>query len=174
MATSKSNSGPRGLAQVLGTEGVSLVRRATGLARLDEQLRPLLPSQLAAHARLANVDGETLVFITDSPVWKSRMRLSEADLLAAAQKLGLRVNRVVVKIATAPLPPDQLPEDGRPVTGAARNALEEIMAMLAEPKAPPPQAPGAEKPRAKKKGTPRKRGRAGGADTSGAGEPPVS
>lgn len=79
------------------------IRRALWLDALDRRLHALLPSELAAHARLANVDGGKLVYLVDSPVWNARLRMASADLLDAARSVGLPVVEVVVRTTSGPL-----------------------------------------------------------------------
>src|SRR3546814_20721492 len=67
------------------------------LDELDRRLSPFLPPSLAAHARLANVDGDRLVYLVDSPVWHARLRLASNELIDAARSLGLDVTRFVVR-----------------------------------------------------------------------------
>lgn len=76
------------------------VRRALWLDALDRRLQPLLPPGLAAHARLANVDGQRLVYLVDSPVWHARLRLASAGLIDAARSVGLEVSDLVVRTTT--------------------------------------------------------------------------
>lgn len=117
------------------------VRRALELDALDQQLRPLLPPQLAAHARLANVADGRLVFLVDSPVWHARLRLASGELLDAARSLGLEVREVAIKAASQPLwspspPPARAPVAPGPDTRrstAAADALRAALASLAEP-----------------------------------------
>lgn len=109
------------------------LRRALWLDALDLRLRPLLPPSLAAHARLANVDGAKLVFLVDSPVWHARLRLAGPGLVDVARSIGLDVTELVVKTTTQalqPLPPAQRPIV--PMSGAARTALESALASLIE------------------------------------------
>src|SRR3546814_8567490 len=87
------------------------LRRALGLEALEQRRRPHLPPAIAAHARLANVDGGRLVFLVDSPVWRARLRLASAELLDAARSVGLQCDAVVVKATTKPLQAD--PPAGR-------------------------------------------------------------
>lgn len=79
------------------------LQRARQFDLLDRQLRAQLDSTLAAHVRLANVDGSRLVFLVDGPIWHARLRLLGPDLLQHARNAGLDVASVVVKIARAPL-----------------------------------------------------------------------
>jgi hypothetical protein len=112
------------------------IRRALWLDALDQRLRPLLPPALAAHARLANVDGARLVFLVDAPVWHARLRLAASDLLDAARSIGLEVGEVAVKVTTDPLRPEH-PGQRTPapttISPAAREALQAVLAAL-EPK----------------------------------------
>jgi len=116
------------------------VRHALGLDALDQQLRPLLPPQLAAHARLANVAGGRLVFLVDSPIWHARLRLAASELLDAARSLGLEVRELAIKTTSQPLrPPAQTPAQApAPVTGAGRSTAAEdafraALAALSDP-----------------------------------------
>lgn len=106
------------------------LRRALWLDALDQQLRPLLPPGLASHCRLANVSGEQLVLVTDSPVWRARLRLAEAEILDAARSVGLNPSTVVVKTTTPVRPP--VAEAPSPPSNAARKALRDILASLRE------------------------------------------
>ena len=111
------------------------IRRALWLDALDQRLRPLLPPALAAHARLANVDGARLVYLVDAPVWHARLRLATRELLDAARSIGLDVGEVIVKVTTGPLRPEA-PGQSTPaptVSPAAREALRAVLAAL-EPK----------------------------------------
>ena len=81
------------------------IRRALWLDELDRRLHALLPPELAAHARLANVDGKRLVYLVDSPVWHARLRLASGGLIEAARSIGLDVAEVVARTASRPLRP---------------------------------------------------------------------
>ena len=139
MSTSRSlppgPAGPRlprdALETLLAGSGGDPIRRAMWLDALDQRLRPLLPPALAAHARLANVDGVRLVFLVDGPVWHARMRLAASDLLDAARSVGLDVGEVVVKVTTAPLRPG-MPEAraAAPISPTAHAALQAVLAAL--------------------------------------------
>ncbi|WP_238345743.1 DUF721 domain-containing protein [Luteimonas saliphila] len=116
------------------------VRHALGLDALDRQLRPLLPSGLAAHVRLANVTEGRLVFLVDSPVWHARLRLAASELLDAARSLGLEVRDVAIRATTQPLQPPEPPVARVPASrsNAGRSASTEeafraALAALAEP-----------------------------------------
>ncbi len=108
------------------------VRRALWLDALDRQLRPLLPPQLSSRCRLANVRGEQLVFLVESPVWHAKVRLAEAQILTAARSIGLKATQVTVKTATTPLhsPMQQNRDRSLPVSDATRQGLRDALASL--------------------------------------------
>src|SRR5690606_40087586 len=83
------------------------IRRAMWLDELDRRLRPLLPSPLAAHARLANYERGRLVFVVDAPVWRAKLRLLAPELLDAARSIGVAAVELVVKtrLGSASPPP---------------------------------------------------------------------
>lgn len=109
------------------------VRRALWLDALDRRLHPLLPPALAAHVRLANIDGTTMVFLVDSPAWHARLRLASAELLDAARSLGLDVANVTIRTTSRPLrqaPPVATTRTQR-AAGMSAAATETLRAALA-------------------------------------------
>ncbi len=109
------------------------LRRALWLDALDRQLRPHLPPTLATRCRLANVNGEHLVFLVESPVWHAKVRLAEAQLIDAARSIGLKVTKVTVKTASA-APPRSPALDNRngphAVSAATHKGLRDALACL--------------------------------------------
>lgn len=108
------------------------LRRALWLDGLDRQLHCHLPPALAAHARLGNVDGCRLVYLVDSPVWHSRLRLAGPELLDAAGSIGLDVTELVVR-TTRPAPRASHPAaaTARQLSPRAGQALREAIELLA-------------------------------------------
>jgi hypothetical protein len=101
------------------------------LDALDQLFRPYLPPGMAAHARLANVRGDRLVFIVDAPVWHAKLRLAGPGLLDAARSFGLEVAGVTVRTSLQPLRP-ALPA-ARPapsIRGKPQPQLEATLALL--------------------------------------------
>lgn len=107
------------------------IRRAMWLDELDRRLRPLLPSPLAAHARLANYERGRLVFVVDAPVWRAKLRLLAPELLDAARSIGLAAVEFVVKTSLVPATtPPAAPRNTVTMSPAAREALQAALASL--------------------------------------------
>lgn len=128
----RSPSVPRAaLDALLADPAGNPLRRAAWLEELDRRLRPRLPPLVAAHARLANVDRDRLVFVVDAPVWQARVRLAAVEVIEAAQSLGLKVSVVVAKVALPPLHSQPSPT-ARPISAAAQQGLRDALALLRE------------------------------------------
>lgn len=129
--------GPRAALDALLAEAAgNPLRRAMWLDTVDQLLRPCLPPGLAAHARLANVRGDKLVFVVDAPVWHAKLRLALPALVDAARSVGLDVSGASVKTTLQPLrplPPAAPP--ATPISAAAQSGLEAALALL-RPDAP--------------------------------------
>jgi len=82
-----------------------VIRRARWLDTLSRHLHARLPSPLNQHARLGNIEGETLIYLVDAPVWHARLRLSTDLLLDAARGLGLQVKNVRIRTSRQPFDP---------------------------------------------------------------------
>ena len=90
--------------------------------------------RVAAHARLANIDGDRLVYLVDSPVWHARLRLAASELVDVARSLGLDVTRLVVR-TTRQLPGAQAQAGPAavPMSATARESLRDALACLRGP-----------------------------------------
>lgn len=125
-------AGPRAaLDALLAGQAGSILRRAQWLDAVDRLLRPHLPPGLEAHARLANVRGNRLVFVVDAPVWHAKLRLAAPALIDAARSIGLEVDDVGVRTTTAPLrpsPPAAAPRT--PMSAIAQSGLEAALELL--------------------------------------------
>ncbi len=133
-SSARSPSTPKpALDAVMADKAGNPLRRALWLDALDRQLRPHLPPALATRCRLANVNGEHLVFLVESPVWHAKVRLAEAQLIDAARSIGLKVTKVTVKTAAAP-PPRSPAIDNRngpqAVSAATHKGLRDALACL--------------------------------------------
>ena len=68
--------------QQLVTENLaSLAERAAKMDQLTQLVRTTLPNPLGEHVIAANLRDETIVVVTDSPVWASRIRFYSQDIL---------------------------------------------------------------------------------------------
>lgn len=118
---------------VMADKSGNPLRRALWLDALDRQLRPQLPPPLRSRCRLANVDGEHLVFLVESPVWRAKLRLAEAQLLDAARSIGLKATKVTIKTAS-PTPTRSPALDNRngphAVSAATHKGLRDALACL--------------------------------------------
>lgn len=126
-----------------GTAG-DPVRRALWLDALDQRLRVCLPSHLAAHARLANVSGDRLVFLVDAPVWHAKLRMAGPQLLDAARSLGLEVTSVAIRVGTPAVPVATGQPLATPLSAEAQRALR--MAREAGSGTMPEAAPATDEP----------------------------
>lgn len=140
MSVSKSKSAsPKGLraafdALAADTSGRSPIKRAMWLDALDRTLRSHLAPSLAAHARLANVDGSRLVYLVDSPLWNASLRLAAPALLEAARSHGLDVRELRVRTTTQPLfPPARVEAATHPLSASAPEGLRAALASLHGP-----------------------------------------
>ena len=118
---------------VMADKSGNPLRRALWLDALDRQLRPQLPPPLRSRCRLANVDGEHLVFLVESPVWHAKLRLAEAQLLDAARSIGLKATKVTIKTAsTTPSRSPAIDNQNGPhaVSAATHKGLRDALACL--------------------------------------------
>jgi hypothetical protein len=99
---------------------------------LDRALRQTLPSPLREQVRFANFRGDRLVFLASSPAWASRLRLQQAQILAAARAIGANAGSVTVKVAPLP-PPDPQPEQLKPLSAAAALHLKAAAKSIPDP-----------------------------------------
>jgi hypothetical protein len=65
-----------------------LIRRAKELGRLTSLLRAQLPAECDGHYHVANIQGRTVVIMTDSPVWTTRLRQLGPQILMALHQDG--------------------------------------------------------------------------------------
>ena len=128
--------------QALTDAAANPVRRALWLDALEQQFRPLLPPALASHCRLANVTGNRLVFLVDSPIWRAKLRLAAPELVERARSVGLAVTEITAKVVVPqPIPAGvDPPRTPLPVSAASREALMAALAALDSPESTGAQA----------------------------------
>jgi len=124
---------------LLGEDALApLIRRARWLDTLSRHLHARLPFPLNQHARLGNIEGETLVYLVDAPVWHARLRLSSERLLEAARGIGLQVTNVRIRISRQPFDPhtrametiDARMRDAHGTSSREADALADARALL--------------------------------------------
>jgi hypothetical protein len=111
---------------------IGVIKRAQSLETLDQTLRQYLPTSLAENSRLANVDGDKLVYSVSNPVWKAKLRLYGDALLNAANEAGVQARTLTIKV----IPQDPLPLSpsiGKPLTQAVRDALRTTAHSVEDP-----------------------------------------
>ncbi|MEZ5465978.1 MAG: DciA family protein [Lysobacteraceae bacterium] len=139
-----NKTGPSSLNEALSNGLGGIIERAELIDALDRQLRQSLPGNLASRCRLANVDTDRLVFLVDSPIWKTRLRLHTDDLLAAAATLGLKVRELTIKVSTTRFAdgaveprttahPPRVSSPDTPLSQAARRHLDEAATAVGDP-----------------------------------------
>jgi hypothetical protein len=129
-APQRTGHGPQSITAVGPV--AALARKAGELEALDRALRQTLPSPLREQVRFANFRGDRLVFLASSPAWASRLRLQQAQILAAARAIGANAGSVTVKVAPLP-PPDPQPEQLKPLSAAAALHLKAAAKSIPDP-----------------------------------------
>ena len=86
----------------------ALILKSHQLERLTSILNGELPTETSGHYHVAGVDNSTLVIITDSPVWTTRLRqLGPTIIEALSDKTGKRLQhiRIVSRHGSIKAPP---------------------------------------------------------------------
>ena len=98
---------PKSVKHILNSQNSELqelLHHTQQLNSLNKQLSHLLPLPLSLHCTAASVERRTLLLITDSPAWATRLRLLTPNLIKALE--GFQINSINVKIR----PPQKAPE----------------------------------------------------------------
>jgi len=98
-----------------------LLQQAEENRRNLEWIRGALPADLATHLREASVENGTLVLLTASPVWASRLRYAGPKLKAALNFDGEIRVKVLPSGSAAP-PPNRKPKRPRAEALSTENA----------------------------------------------------
>lgn len=128
--TRRGAQGPRPLLEC-GLAG--LARKAAHYDALDRALRQTLPAPLRDQVRLAELRGRQLVFLASSPVWASRLRLLQAQILAGAQSLQIAAASLRVKVVPLPAAAVVSPELPRALSAQAAKHLRHAAAGCDDP-----------------------------------------
>lgn len=91
---------PLPLSLALAAPGLaSLVDRARFLRQLDRDIRAGLPEPLSRHALVANLRGDCLVMLADSPTWATRLRYQRQKVLDLVWRThSIRCRTLEVKV----------------------------------------------------------------------------
>jgi hypothetical protein len=91
---------PISLSVALSAPGLaSLVERARFLKQLNRSIQAMLPQTLSKHVQVANLRGDCLVMLADSPIWATRLRYQRQAVLDGLwQAHSIRCRLLEVKV----------------------------------------------------------------------------
>jgi len=101
---------------------------------LTRTLQEHLPEPLNRHCTVANIQNDSLVLLTDSPVWSSRLRFHAPALLRELERRhAMHLTKVLIRISP--------PEQARPVavshkpqmSATTAGLLRQVAASLSDP-----------------------------------------
>jgi len=79
-----------------------LRQRVDTLGVLDQWLSGCLPADCRPHCKVSGLDGDTLVLVTDSPAWRSRIHFLGENIIRHFNRLDkLSIERIRVRVARA-------------------------------------------------------------------------
>lgn len=93
MPVSSRKKTPRTIAKVLSSRrgGLgALINQSKQHEQLKRQLSYMLPPQLGAHYQVGGIHDGTLVLITDSAAWATKLRFSAPALIRQLQPQGIK------------------------------------------------------------------------------------
>ena len=113
----------------------SLKKRALELQRLTNLLRSELPPETDGHYHVANIQDRTLVIMTDSPVWTTRIRQLGPRVLTILQNNGrkglLHIRVFCRPTQSAPVEPAKpAPSPPRQISQQSRQLLEQTASII--------------------------------------------
>lgn len=82
----------------------SLLRKAGGMEKVQQQVLQCLPQNLAPHIRVSAFDSGQLTLLVESPVWKTKLRLAQHDLIACCRAAGFEIETIKVRTEMRPQP----------------------------------------------------------------------
>ncbi|VAW58117.1 hypothetical protein MNBD_GAMMA11-3068 [hydrothermal vent metagenome] len=91
--------------------GQYIKKKALELKQLNQAIKVSLPPDCHEHVDVVGIRGNQLIILTDSPVWRTRLRMMSQTMLEALhQHTGLKLNRVNIRMA----PPQRVIEKPSP------------------------------------------------------------
>lgn len=80
--------------------GRYIKKKALELDQLNHAIKVSLPPDCHDHINVVGVRDNQLIILTDSPVWRTRLRMMSQTMLEALhQHAGIRLNRVKLRLA---------------------------------------------------------------------------
>ncbi|VAW70330.1 hypothetical protein MNBD_GAMMA10-1119 [hydrothermal vent metagenome] len=74
-------------------------KKALELKQLNHAIKVSLPHDCHNHVEVAGIRDNQLIILTDSPVWRTRLRMMSQSMLEALhQHTGIKLNRVKLKL----------------------------------------------------------------------------
>jgi hypothetical protein len=121
---------------ISGTAGgcAALLQQSQRLLQLTRTLQEHLPEPLNRHCTVANINDGSLILLTDSPVWSSRLRFHAATILREVERRhGLQLAKVQIRVN----PPEQVKPEAvkhKPRMSAPTAALlRQVAGSIADP-----------------------------------------
>ena len=114
----------------------ALLRKAGSMERVQQQVLRCLPQNLAPHVRVSAFDQGQLTLLVESPVWKTKLRLAQNELIACCRAAGFEIEGIKVRTEIRPQP-KPVPPSRLVITPAAEAAF----AAAAEAEEPAQTAP---------------------------------
>ena len=111
----------------------ALARKANTLDTLDRALRQTLEPPLRDQVRFAELSHHHLVFLAASPVWASRLRLCQTDILRTAKSIGMQANSIRIKVTHLPTPAKSQSTPSKPLSAEVGLHLQKTAASTSDP-----------------------------------------
>jgi hypothetical protein len=115
----------------------SLRKRAQELRRLTSMLRGELPPESDGHYHVANIHDRTVVIMTDSPVWTTRLRQLGPRILTILQNSG-RKNLLHIRVFSRPAqspvarPPESVKTKPRHISPQSSRLLNQAASAIGD------------------------------------------
>lgn len=129
-AISASLAAEAGLTPLRG----NLLAKLQDNLRLAEALAASIPVALRSQVRFATLRQTRLVFLADNAAAASRLRLMQAEMLAAVRRVGVSdAASLVVKVVPREMPDPIEPRVAKPISKEARRQLGAASTAAADP-----------------------------------------
>ena len=111
-----------------------LLEHTQRLLQLTRTLQEHLPEPLNRHCAVANIHNDSLVLITDSPVWSSRLRFHAPVLLRELERRhAVRLKNVLIKISPEVRPSPRPRVRRATMSNATAALLEQVAGSVTDP-----------------------------------------